>query len=215
MKFRQEFDVSEPVAKVWLFFDQPDRVATCIPGVEDVQVVDADTLIVRATQKVGPIGATFESKVHITERLREERIRFTSTGKAVRGAVGNFRATNTVYLEPVGDRARVVVEGEAALAGMLGSVGQKVIMKQAEKVTAEFARNLEQALSGRAPPTAPPLPAAVPPAAPDRGAFPQKVLSPALAVGPVPDPWAKAAAILSGLSALIGLLVLWQLGARP
>src|SRR5690606_18297623 len=34
-----------------------------------------------------------------------------------------------------------------ALAGALGSVAQKVITKQAEKATTQFAQNLEQALS--------------------------------------------------------------------
>ena len=34
MKFHQEFRVPEPLSKVWLFFEQPLRVAECIPGFE-------------------------------------------------------------------------------------------------------------------------------------------------------------------------------------
>lgn len=214
MKFRQEFEVSDRISRVWAFFEQPDRVATCIPGVESVQVVDADTLIVRATQKVGPISATLESKVHITERVSEERLQFSSTGKAVRGAVGNFRATNTVSLEPIGDRTRVAVEGEVVLAGMLGSVGQKIIMKQADKVTAEFAQNLALVLAGGD------LAAKRDGAQklPSRSSLPKHSPRLDMASAGIPlrgDLWSKASAVFSALSVVLSLVILWRLGVQP
>lgn len=149
MKFRHEFRIRETDDKVWRFLEQPLRVAECIPGVEKAELLDGDrdSLSVRATQKLGPMSTTLEAKVRITERVERERIAFTSTGKAVRGAVGNFRAENAVTLARVGDETLIVVEGEVALAGVLGSVGSAVINKQAAKATAAFANNLEQALS--------------------------------------------------------------------
>ena len=47
-------------------------------------------------------------------------------------------------------RTRVLLESDVALGGMLGSVGQKVVAKQASVVTKSFARALEQELSGGA-----------------------------------------------------------------
>ncbi|WP_045835387.1 CoxG family protein [Hyphomicrobium sp. 99] len=215
MKFRQEFDVNDRIARVWAFFEQLERVATCIPGVESVQVLDPDTLLVRATQKVGPISATLESKVHINERVFQERLHFSSTGKAVRGAVGNFRATNTVLLESLGDRTRVAVEGEVVLAGMLGSVGQKIIMKQADKVTAEFAQNLEQVLSGgslatgsagsRASASAP---SRLPPASGRSAGSSSNLIQGG-------DSWSKASAVFSALSFVLSLVILWRIGVQP
>lgn len=211
MKFRQEFDVAETTPAVWAFFAQIEHVATCIPGVEAVDILDADTFMIRATQRVGPISATFESKVHITERTEGRSLQFTSTGKAVRGAVGNFRATNTVALQPLDDSStRVTVEGEAALAGMLGSVGQKVINKQADKITAEFARNLEQALAS----PSPDAPAAATPSARPAAVRSGPSLAPAAAASGA-DGWTKAAALLSGLSLLVSMLVLWQVASLP
>lgn len=148
MKFKQEFTVAEQVPKVWAFFQNAEEVARCMPGIDNIQVLDPDQLSVRMTQKVGPISASFDTNVRITEREAPTRIQFTLIGKAVRGAVGNFRATNTVTLHAHSGQTHVVVEGEAALAGALGSVGQRIIAKQAEKLTAEFAVNLARALSG-------------------------------------------------------------------
>jgi hypothetical protein len=44
----------------------------------------------------------------------------------------------------------VRLEGDVALGGMLGSVGQKVVAKQASKVTRSFAQALQLELSGGA-----------------------------------------------------------------
>ena len=147
MKFRHEFRVRESGDRVWRFFEKPLEVARCIPGVESAEPLEDDTFSVRATQKLGPMSTTFKAKVRITGRVAGERIEFTATGKAVRGAVGNFRARNAVMLTRMGDETHIAVEGEVALAGVLGSIGSAVIDRQAARTTAEFAGNLEQALS--------------------------------------------------------------------
>jgi carbon monoxide dehydrogenase subunit G len=149
MKMREEFVVAEPPATLWEFFEQVDRVARCVPGVEEVTVVDADNSRVRVTQAVGPMSATFDLKMRITARDPGRSMEFTAIGRSVRGAAGNVRSTNTVHLEDAdGGGTLVRLDGEVALGGMLGSVGQKVVAKQAGKVTRSFAEALERELSG-------------------------------------------------------------------
>lgn len=214
MKFRQEFSVAQPVDRLWAFFEKPEQVAACIPGVEEVAPIAGNSFDLRASQRLGPLSATFEAKVRITEKVPGERIAFTATGRAVRGAVGSFRASNLVLLQPRGAETAVLVEGEAALAGVLGSVAGKVIDKQAAKVTAEFARNLEQALAGggaglaeAALAPAGPVPAVASPTAAAAMAATARPGQPTVVAS---DNWTKAAAILSGAATLVGLLVLWQ-----
>lgn len=214
MKFHQEFRIPERINTVWLFFEQPLSVAKCIPGFESAEGLHGDSLAVRATQKLGPMSATFEAKVRITEKVHEERIEFNSTGKAVRGAVGNFRSRNTVVLKPVGEETDVMVEGEVVLAGVLGTIGHAVITKQAKKVTAEFAHNLEQALSGKGThvpdsgPVSPPVGRL--PGEQNDSAFPVAETHRVMAE-PSRDPWARAAALLSASATIIGLIILWRL----
>ncbi|HCN72963.1 MAG TPA: carbon monoxide dehydrogenase [Pusillimonas sp.] len=229
MKFKQEFTVAERVPQVWAFFQKADAVAQCMPGIDNIQVVDPDQLSVRMTQKVGPISASFDTNVRITERQEPARIQFTLIGKAVRGAVGNFRATNTVTLHEHAGKTHVVVEGEAALAGALGSVGQRIIAKQAEKLTAEFAVNLARALSGetgdsgaqtssgegapaqagRATPGQASVgaPAAAKSAAPGEAPYMQANLP---APGRGEDPWNKVAASFSVATFIVSLFVLYH-----
>jgi carbon monoxide dehydrogenase subunit G len=148
VRFYEQFDIKQPPAEVWEFFERVDEVARCLPGVESVEVHDADNLDVKVTQSVGPMTATFQAKVKITDRDPGRRIAFTAVGKTVRGASGNIRATNAVVLEQLdGVGTRVRVDADVALAGVLGSVGQKIIAKQASRVAGQFAGNLEHVLS--------------------------------------------------------------------
>src|SRR5690242_21818873 len=117
MKMREEFVVAEPPATLWEFFEQVDRVARCVPGVEEVEVVDADNSRVRVTQAVGPMTATFDLKMRITEREQNERMRFTAIGRAVKGAAGNLRSSNTVTLQPVDEGTSVNLEADLAMSG--------------------------------------------------------------------------------------------------
>lgn len=152
MKFRQEFIVPEKIEDVWLFFETPLLVAKCIPGIDKASLLEDNLLSVTATQKLGPMSATFDAKVRITEKRDHEKIEFTATGKAIKGAAGHFRTTNSVSLESTDNNTKIIVEGEAALAGVLGTIGQSVISRQAEKVTRKFATNLEAAIAGKGTP---------------------------------------------------------------
>ncbi len=215
MKMQQEFTVAEPVSAVWKFFDEPESVAACLPGVEHVTVLDKDNVEVRATQSLGPMTATFEAKVTVLERVTDELIRFRATGRSVRGAVGNLRTENTVRLRSTAEGTSVLVDGDLVLAGALGSVGQKVVSRQAGKVTAEFAANLQRALNGEPPAPSGPatgrqgiLRAAMgghERAAPLPGSPPDGQAAPAARSG---DPWGKAAVALSGASVVLSVVIM-------
>ena len=203
MKLHQEFVVAEPVETVWKFFDKPEAVADCMPGVEQVTVLDPDNVQVRATQSIGPMTATFDAKVTVLERVTEELIRFRASGRSVRGAIGNVRTENTVTLRPCPEGTNVAVDGDVVLAGALGSVGQKVVARQADKVTAEFAGNLRRALNGE-----PPVPA-VGRAKARANALANTDASADLGARSVPsDRWGLVAAALSGASLAVGVIIL-------
>jgi uncharacterized protein len=148
VKVKEEFVIAESPQALWEFFEQLDQVARCVPGVEEVTVLDADNSRVRVTQALGPMTATFDVKMRITERDPGRSMQFTAVGRSVRGAAGNVRATHIVRLQDEDEGStRVLLEGDLALGGMLGSVGQKVVAKQASVVTRSFAQALQERLS--------------------------------------------------------------------
>jgi uncharacterized protein len=160
VKVQETFEIRENRQRVWEFFNQPEQVAACLPGVESVEAIDADNLRVQLTQHVGPMTATFALKMSVQERIDNEAIEFSAVGRAVRGAAGSVRSTNRVELDSVGEReTRVTVDADIAMGGMLGSVGQKVVSQQAEAVTRDFAQSVQRALAGDTLPSGRPEPA--------------------------------------------------------
>jgi uncharacterized protein len=200
VRLHEEFQISESVAEVWKFFEQPERVAGCMPGVEDVKVIDDDNVDVRATQSIGPMSATFEARVEVLDRLTNELIRFQATGKSVKGATGHIRTTNEVRLTEADGATTVTIDGDVILAGALGSVGQKIVAKQAGKVTAQFAENLQAALRGEPPKLREAAGSRGRPA----GASSRELSAPST---PLPD-WSRIAAVMSAVSAVLSLIAI-------
>ena len=115
-------------------------------------MVDTDHVDVRATQSIGPMTATFEAKVTVLERVPNRADPVPGRRQERAGRDRQCPGTvNAVPLRPEADATAVVVDGEVVLAGALGSVGQKIVAKQADKVTADFAENLQLALNGVGP----------------------------------------------------------------
>ena len=146
MKVSESFVVPERRAAVWEVVGDVERIARCLPGVERVTMADGETGRVRVTQSLGPMSATFDAKMTVTEREPGWSISFAATGRSIRGAAGNVRVSNSVRLEDEGDATRVLLEADVAVGGMLGAVGQKVIAGQAAKAAKAFAENLEREL---------------------------------------------------------------------
>jgi carbon monoxide dehydrogenase subunit G len=217
LKVEQSFEIAEPRERLWEFFEQVDEVAKCVPGVESVEVLDADNSKVRVTQSVGPMTATFDLKMRITEREPNERMQFTAIGRAVKGAAGNLRSANTVTLQPTDSGTRVNLEADLAMGGVLGSVGQKVIAKQADAVTRDFMASLERAVRGEEVGPAAAAPTAARPATGATGA-PAASASAAAPTAPGED---RAGIFISydflrgtAVGALLAVVVLLFLGGR-
>lgn len=148
MKVSESFVVPETRDAVWKVVGDVERIAKCMPGIEDVSVVDPENANVRVTQSLGPMTATFDAKLKVTEREPGRAISFAATGRSVRGSAGNVRVTNSVRLEDEGWSTRVVLEADVAMGGMLGAVGGKVIARQATQAAKQFAAALERELQG-------------------------------------------------------------------
>lgn len=149
MKVSESFVVAEPREAVWEVVGVVERVARCLPGVEQVTMLEDGSSNLRITQSLGPMNATFDAKMRVTGVEPGQSISFSATGRSVRGAAGNVRVTNVVRLEDDGVGAtRVVLEADVALGGMLGVVGGKVVARQAAQAAKQFAEALEREVRG-------------------------------------------------------------------
>lgn len=151
MQIQETFIVDAPPAAVWSFFEDIERVARCVPGVQSVEALGPDRYKVLATQKVGFISATFEMATVVESRAPLRSLALASVGKSVKGAVGHLHSKDRVDFEPTPEGGtRVMLTSEIAVGGMLGALGHKVIASKSKEITGQFALALQSALRARA-----------------------------------------------------------------
>ena len=143
MEFNQEITVAAPRQKVWDFIWQVEEFAACVPGVKDVEKIDDATYGVRVEQKVSFLKASFQLQVNIEEVRAPEYIRTMGEGKDSKLAA-SLKQKNEVTLEAVSENeTRVRIDSSVDVFGKLGSLGFTVIKNQANKIFAEFAKNVK------------------------------------------------------------------------
>ena len=155
MKIEETFEVPASVERVWEFIADPRKMASCLPSVESVEVLDDRHYQVIVKQKVGFISATFKIQTEVLEKQAPFRMVLSNRGKTIAGANGTLKSTDTIVLKSAPNQAtEVQVVSELTLGGQLAILGAKLIEAKSKELFAEATANLKEKL-GATPPSEP------------------------------------------------------------
>ncbi len=146
MKISDSFLIHAPPEKVWNFFLDIERMSRCVPGVEAVEALDDKTYRGKLKVKVGPIGATFGGVARLTELDPPRRLVASVAGDANPSASA-AKAVFVATLVAVEGGTEVSYQMDVTLRGRGAQFGGPVIGATAKKMTAEFVKNVEIAVS--------------------------------------------------------------------
>jgi uncharacterized protein len=132
MKFSGTVDINAPRDRVWAFLMDPDQVGPCGPGVESIEVVDADHFKAKAKVGIGFISARFNIDMEIAERDEPNQAVIKAHGQAPGSAVD---ATATMALRD-GENGGTAMDwgADVLIGGTLASVGARLIEGTANKM---------------------------------------------------------------------------------
>ena len=135
MKFQGTVDIEAPRDKVWAFVADPERVASCGPGVESVSKVDDTHYRAVAKVGIGFISARFSGDLVIVEQQPPDRMVIKGHGQAP-GSAADVVATMALR---DGTDGKTVMDWNADLtiAGTLASVGARLIEGTANKLVGQ------------------------------------------------------------------------------
>ncbi len=147
MKFEHRVTVNAPKATVDAVLADIPRVAMLVPGVESVTDTGEGAYEGAMRVKVGPMSFNFAGKVDVA--LDESSGRWTMKAQANdRRIAGGVTATIDVEVtEPASSTTELHITSDVQLMGRLGGMGQPLIKRKVGDVIAEFARNLQAAVS--------------------------------------------------------------------
>jgi carbon monoxide dehydrogenase subunit G len=145
MLITSEFQVDQPVDKVWAFFDDIPQVAACLPGAELGEELGDDTYAGSVTVRMGPVKLAFAGTAAIKERDDSaKRIVVDAAGSDERGR-GRAAMLLTASLAPAAGGTRVEVVQDLELSGAAAQYGRGMVAD----VSAVLMRDFAATMAGR------------------------------------------------------------------
>jgi len=173
MEMTGEYTIPAPREKVWEALNDPEVLAACIPGCQELNK-DSDTaLSATVKSKVGPVSATFKGKVTLSEI--DPPNGYKISGEGTGGVAGFAKGGAEVKLVDAGDGTLLTYVATAQVGGKIAQIGSRLIDSTAKKMANEFFGKFADMVGGdtAAAPADAPTPAPAEPAAAAEAATPE------------------------------------------
>ena len=143
MLIKNEFEVAEPVEKVWQFFENIPQVATCLPGAELTQDLGDEKYKGKVAIRMGPVRMQFAGTADITERDEAaKRVVVHAAGADEKGR-GQAAMIVTATLTRAGRGTKVAVAQDLQLSGAAAQYGRGMISDVSSVLMRDFATNMQ------------------------------------------------------------------------
>jgi carbon monoxide dehydrogenase subunit G len=142
MLITNDFEVAQPVDKVWRFFDDIPHVAACLPGAELTEDLGDEKYKGRVAVRMGPVRLQFGGTAEITERDEAaKRVVVHAAGAEEKGR-GQASMVVTATLARVGRGTRVAVAQDLQLSGAAAQYGRGMISDVTSVLMRDFSANM-------------------------------------------------------------------------
>jgi len=140
---KADFEVAEPVDKVWQFFGDIPQVAACLPGAELTEDLGDEKYKGKVAIRMGPVRLQFAGTADITERDEAaKRLVVHAAGSDVKGR-GQAAMVVTAALTRAGRGTRVDVTQDLQLSGAAAQYGRGMISDVSSVLMQDFAANMQ------------------------------------------------------------------------
>jgi uncharacterized protein len=147
MLIKNDFEVAEPVEKVWQFFGNIPQVATCLPGAELTEDLGGDKYKGEVAIRMGPVRLKFAGTADITERDEAARRIVVHAAGADEKGRGQASMTVTATLAQSGRGTRVDVAQDLQLSGAAAQYGRGMISDVSSVLMHDFSVNMQDRIS--------------------------------------------------------------------
>jgi carbon monoxide dehydrogenase subunit G len=136
MELTGEQTIPAPREQVWTALNDPEILKRCIPGCQDIQKVSDTELTAKVGLAVGPVKATFNGRVTLSDLDPPNGYKISGEGQG--GVAGFGRGSAVVRLadDPAG--TRLSYSADAAVGGKLAQIGSRLVEATARKLADEF-----------------------------------------------------------------------------
>jgi len=146
MKITGRQSVNAPKQQVWDRLIDPDSIAGCLPGVEQLDKIGDDEYAMSMNIGVGMVKGVYNGKVRISNLNPPNDYQMSVEGS---GRPGFVKGTGTVRLADGADGTTdIEYEGDVEVGGPVGSVAQHMLGGVANRMVGQFFSCIEGQIKG-------------------------------------------------------------------
>lgn len=144
MQISNEFDVAQPIDRVWEFFGDIPGVAACLPGADLTEDLGNGAYGGTVGIRMGPVKLEFSGKATIVERDdATKRMLIDASGADLKGR-GQAAMTVTAVLTGKGSGTTVRMDQDIQLSGAAAQYGRGMISDVTKVLMGQFADNAQR-----------------------------------------------------------------------
>lgn len=142
--------IEAPIQKVWEALNDPAVLAECIPGCQSLEKTADNELAAVVVLKIGPIKATFNGAVTLTNLNPPNG--YTIAGEGKGGVAGFAKGGADVVLEEDGPDATLLkYTANADVGGKIAQLGSRLIESTSKKLAGHFFSTFREKMNGETP----------------------------------------------------------------
>ena len=136
MEMTGERRIPAPREEVWRRLNDPETLKECIPGCQSIDKLSDTEFAAKVTARVGPVKATFNGKVLLTDLDPPNGYRIGGEGTG--GVAGFAKGGATVALSEENGETVLRYGVDAQVGGKIAQIGSRLIDGVARKMADEF-----------------------------------------------------------------------------
>jgi uncharacterized protein len=129
--------IPAPIAKVWEGLNNPDILKNCIPGCQSLEMNSETRMAAVVVLKVGPIKATFQGEVTLSNLTPPYSYTITGEGKGGIAGFAKGRA-NVTLCETAANETLLKYVATADVGGKIAQLGSRMMSSTSKKLAGEF-----------------------------------------------------------------------------
>ena len=142
MNLEGQYEIQADRESVWKLLMDPNVLAQCIPGCEEIVQNTPTQWSARILAKVGPVKARFDSNIQLTDLQEPASLCIVGEGKG--GAAGFASGSSKVILSSHNGNTILQYDSEVQLGGKLMQIGARLINSFARKFADDFFRKFSE-----------------------------------------------------------------------
>jgi carbon monoxide dehydrogenase subunit G len=148
MDLTGEERITAPRDVVWAALNDPDVLRQCIPGCQNLELKSPTELAATVKIKIGPVSATFNGEVTLSNVNAPES--YTISGEGKGGIAGFAKGGADVTLTEEGSDTILQYRANAQVGGKIAQLGARLIDSTSQKLAQQFFSDFNAAASAKA-----------------------------------------------------------------